>query len=195
MVNQHDECYSDRDVRSKVRQTKLDWVFVPLAALVVVLVVVFVPLAMRISREAPPEIPIALAATSTPTAEPSIEPGTATTSTVETIVPTRRRAVAEVAAEWGMAGAGTSVTDPFDMPSGPTEFGFTFTSASPFRVRLLKSDNTELAILAEGNGPATVVQKIVTLEAEGSYMLDIQAEGEWAFSVLHDSTSEVVTPR
>lgn len=172
-----------------MRQTKLDWVFVPLAALVVVLLAVFVPLALRISREAAPDTPIAQATT------PPAITEQVTQAPAETSVPTRRRATAEVAAEWGMAGTDTTVTDPFDLPSGPTEFGFTFTAASPYRVRLVKADGTELAVIVEGSGPATVVQKVVTLEAEGSYKLDIQAEGEWAFSVLHDSTSEVVTPR
>lgn len=172
-----------------MRQTKFDWVFVPLAALVVVLIVVFVPLAMRISREAAPDALIALATTPPTVTEQVSQPP------AETSAPTRRRATSEVAAEWGLAGADNTLTDPFDLPSGPTEFGFTFIAASPYRVRLVTSDGAALAVLADGTGPATVVQKVVTLEAEGSYRLDIQAEGEWAFSVLHDSTGEVVTPR
>jgi hypothetical protein len=179
-----------------VRQTKSDWVFIPLMGLVVLLVVVFVPLAMRISREAAPDLPVAQGPSAPGVVSATEPPAEAaeTQAPAETGAPPRRRAVAEVAAEWGMAGAGNTTTDPFDMPAGPTEFGFTFTEPTPFRVRLVRADGSEVVLLAEGTGPATVVQKLVTLEAEGSYSLDIQAEGEWAFSVLHDSTSEVVTP-
>jgi hypothetical protein len=171
-----------------VRQTKSNWVFIPLAALVVALIVIFVPLAMRISQEAAPDTPLADATSTAEAVEATEAPAGGAT-------PRRHRAVAEVAAEWGQAGKDSSITDPFDLPAGPTEFGFTFTAPSPFRVRLVRTDGAETFLVAEGTGPATVVQKIVTLETEGTYKLDIVAEGEWAFSVLHDSTDEVVRPR
>jgi hypothetical protein len=170
-----------------VTHAKLGWIFIPLAALIALLIVVVVPQTIRISREAAPEAPMALATA------PVLQDQVAQPTTADTGL--RRRAVAEVAAEWGHAGAGNTVTEAFDMPVGPTEFGFTLSGGSPFRVRLVHADGTEIAVLAEGTGPATVAQKVVNLEVEGSHVLDIQAEGDWAFFVLHHSSGEVVAPR
>jgi hypothetical protein len=68
-----------------------------------------------------------------------------------------------------------------DLVKGNVEIKLIYPGNSRFTAKLLHSDGTLLALLADGNGPYNREQVIDVPETE-AYILDIKTSGNWSFS-------------
>ena len=90
----------------------------------------------------------------------------------------RREAVGDVAAEWGIRGEGSQVSDPFAMPAGETSFGIVHEGAGPFSATLIDEAGNETALLADGEGVIGAT-RTVTVPTGGQYRVRVEATGPW----------------
>jgi len=66
-----------------------------------------------------------------------------------------------------------------DLIKGPATFDIMHQGSGPYKIRLLKNDGTEFAILAEGSGDFKG-KKEITIPETTAYILDVKSTGKWS---------------
>jgi len=66
-----------------------------------------------------------------------------------------------------------------DLIKGPATFDIMHQGSGQYKIRLLKNDGTEFAILAEGSGDFKG-KKEITIPETTAYILDVKSTGKWS---------------
>lgn len=66
-----------------------------------------------------------------------------------------------------------------DLIKGPATFDIMHQGSGQYKIRLLKNDGTEFAVLAEGSGDFKG-KKEITIPETTAYILDVKSTGKWS---------------
>ena len=72
-------------------------------------------------------------------------------------------------------------TQIIDLMKGRAEFDLVYSGKSNFTARILNTDGTLLAVLADVGGPYSQKQ-VIEVPETGTYLLDVKTSGEWSLS-------------
>ncbi|MCB0114242.1 MAG: hypothetical protein KDD84_09135, partial [Caldilineaceae bacterium] len=79
-------------------------------------------------------------------------------------------------------GEGQTFTDPFVLSAGPIRFRANLAGSGAYSLQLLSSTGRNIDLLASGNGVANV-DKVVNIPSNGTYFINVTADGPWTISV------------
>lgn len=131
-------------------------------------------------------IPIAIVlisaiACGTPSPMLTVMPPPASTSApAATVTPTIPATSAP--SQQSFSGSSNQATALFPLRIGPARFDMTHTGESNYIVRLLDHQGNEVRLVGNSIGTGDT-SKVIRIEADGQYLLNVQADGAWTITV------------